>query len=78
MFEKLPSCGTVSQGTRLGVLVIVSMISNLHTDVLTYKYVDDATIYDITNDPQSTNVQMAKGSIMKWSHVTCTSMETDK
>ena len=30
---------------------------------------DDTTIYNITNDPQSTNVQTAMNTIMAWSHV---------
>ena len=42
------------------------MINNLHTDVTTNKYVDDTTIYDITNDQQSTNVQTAMNTIIEY------------
>ena len=43
------------------------MINDLHTDIPTYKYVDDTTIYNISNNPQCNKVQQAMDTIMAWS-----------
>ena len=65
--EKVDVWGTVPQGTKLGVFLFILMINDLHTDVPTYKYVDDTTIYNISNNPQCTKVQQAMDTIMSWS-----------
>jgi hypothetical protein len=58
---------TVPQGTKLGVFLFLLMINDLKTNMPTYKYVDDTTIYNISNDPKSTKVQEAMEAIMTWS-----------
>ena len=42
-------------------------ITDLKTEVPTYKYVDDTTIYTVTNDPQSSKLQKAMDTIQSWS-----------
>lgn len=59
--------GTVPQGTLIGVLCFVCMINDLGTECPTVKYVDDTTIYRITNDPNDTVLQSAVDSAISWS-----------
>ena len=42
------------QGTRLRVLMVMLMINDLSTPTPTFKYVDDTTLYTITNNHEST------------------------
>ena len=43
------------------------MINDPETNVPTFKYVDDTTIYSITNNPHSTELQTAMDTIISWS-----------
>ena len=67
--KELPIWGTVPQGTKLGVFLFILMINDLHTDIPTYKYVDDTTIYSISKNPNCSQVQQAMDTIMQWSSV---------
>ena len=64
----LPVWGTVPQGTKLGVVLFILMINDLKTGVPTFKYVDDTTIYSITNDTKNSSAQEAMDTIMSWSN----------
>ena len=63
--DSLEIWGTVPQGTKLGVFLFLLMINDLKTNVPTYKYVDDTTIYTITNNPDNNEVQCAMENYMK-------------
>ena len=65
--DALQIWGTVPQGTTLGVFLFILMINDLCTNVPTFKYVDDTTIYNISNDPSNTECQSAMNKIIKWS-----------
>ena len=67
MSSKLAIWGTVPQGTKLGVLLFLLMINDLRTDVPTFKYVDDTTLYRISNKPQDTALQAAVNHVVSWS-----------
>ena len=51
----------------MGVLLFLIMINDLRTEVPTYKYVDDTTIYRITNEPKCPMLQEATNHIIEWS-----------
>ena len=59
--------GIVPQGTKLGVFLFLLMINDLHTDIPTFKYVDDTTIFSITNNANSPQLQQAMDTIIEWS-----------
>lgn len=59
--------GTVPQGTLIGVLCFLCMINDLETDCTTIKYVDDTTIYKITNDVTDQTLQRATDTAIAWS-----------
>ena len=59
--------GTVPQGTLLGVLCFICMINDLTTPCPTIKYVDDTTVYSISNNPQDTTLQHAVDKAIQWS-----------
>ena len=65
--EEVDVWGTVPQGTKLGVFLFLMMINDLKTDVPTYKYVDDTTMYQISNNPKDTKLQEAADEIVRWS-----------
>ena len=43
------------------------MIDDLRTNVKTYKYVDDTTLYKITNNPEDDGLQSAVNHVTEWS-----------
>ncbi len=59
--------GNVPQGTLIGVLCFICMINDLRTECPTIKYVDDTTIYDITNNTNDLALQYATDSAVNWS-----------
>ena len=59
--------GTVPQGTLLGVLCFICMINDLQTDCTTLKYVDDTTVYQVTNNPSDPSLQTAIDTAISWS-----------
>ena len=59
--------GTVPQGTLIGVLCFIAMINDLSTDCKTIKYVDDTTIYNVTNDIHDNKLQVAVNEALGWS-----------
>ena len=65
--KELEVWGIVPQGTKLGVFLFLLMINDLSTQVPTYKYVDDTTLYKITNNPHDTELQEAADEIVSWS-----------
>ena len=56
----------VPQGTKLRVLMFLLMINDLPTPTPTFKYVDDTTLYTITNNPESTLLQDAVNDVVSW------------
>lgn len=70
--------GTVPQGTLLGVLCFVAMINDLKTSCTTIKYVDDTTVYNITNVVQDTSLQEAVDTSIKWSSDNSMNINADK
>jgi hypothetical protein len=60
--------GTVPQGTLLGVLCFIAMINDLHTDCPTIKYVDDTTIYHVSNEANDNSLQTAVNTAVDWSN----------
>jgi hypothetical protein len=59
--------GTVPQGTLLGILCFICMINDLQTPNPTIKYVDDTTIYRITNIPHDSSLQLSTNIALDWS-----------
>ena len=43
------------------------MIDDLRLDVPTYKYVDDTTLYTVSNDPNDDRLQTAVTAVKEWS-----------
>lgn len=70
--------GTVPQGTKLGVLLFLLMINDLRTDVPTYKYVDDTTLYKISKDPSDSSLQKAVDYVSSWSRANHMKLNTSK
>ena len=52
----------------MGIFLFILMINDLHTEVLIFKYVDDTTIYNISNDPLNNKAQNAMDNIIEWSN----------
>jgi len=65
--EWLDIWGTVPQGTLIGVLCFIDLINDLTTTSRTIKYVDDTTLYHITNDPSDAALQRAVSAAISWS-----------
>jgi hypothetical protein len=65
--EELEVWGIVPQGTKLGIFLFLIMINNLSTQVATYKYVDDTTLFTITNDTNDSKLQQAVDDLVNWS-----------
>ncbi len=59
--------GTVPQGTLMGVLCFICMINDLETECTTIKYVDDTTIYKISNNENDHSLQEAINRAATWS-----------
>ena len=60
--------GGVPQGTRLGPVLFILMINDLQLkSCMTYKYVDDTNILEISKDPQSVSLQIAATEASQWS-----------
>ena len=76
--EKIDIWGTVPQGTKLGVLLFLLMIDDLKTSVPTFKYVDDTTINQISNDPNDQELQVAMNHLYDWSCDNCMKLNTTK
>ena len=54
------------------------MIDDLRTLVPTYKYVDDTTLYKVTNDVENTDLQEAVDEIANWSKMNFMKLNTTK
>ena len=65
--DELEIWGIVPQGTKLGVFLFLLMINDLETNVPTYKYVDDTTLFKVTNDPNDKTLQEASDQVVAWS-----------
>ena len=58
--------GTVPHGTTLGVLLFLLMIDDLiATATHTFKYVDDTTLYTISNNFKNTTLQEAADHVLR-------------
>ena len=76
--SELEIWGTVPQGTKLGVLLFLLMINDLRTEVPTYKYVDDTTLYRVSNDPCDTKLQDSVNTVVAWSKSNYMKLNTTK
>ena len=65
--KELEVWGTVPHGTKLGVLLFLLMIDDLVTATHIFKYVDDTTLYTISNNPQNTIFREAVDHVLAWS-----------
>ena len=54
------------------------MINDLRTEVPTYKYVDDTTLYRVTNNPSDTLLQDSVNQVVSWSKSNCMKLNTAK
>ena len=59
--------GNTPQGTLLGVLLFLLMINDLSLNLPTFKFVDDTTTYNVTNDENSNALQVAANQVYDWS-----------
>ena len=59
---------TVPQGTKMGVVLFLIMINDLKTGCPTFKYVDDTTLYYVSNNPIDPSLQEAVSSVLAWSN----------
>ena len=59
--------GNVPQGTLLGVMCFLCLINDLSPASNTIKYVDDTTIYHVSNDPNDTTLQESINEAIEWS-----------
>jgi hypothetical protein len=59
---------TVPQGTKMGVVLFLIMINDLKTGCHTFKYVDDTTLYCVSNNPNDSTLQEAANSVLAWSN----------
>ena len=75
---KLDIWGTVPQGTKMGVLLFLLMIDDLRTNVPTYKYVDDTTLFHISSNPEDTDLQKAVNAVVEWSKSNHMKLNTSK
>ena len=66
--DLLKVCGTVPQGTTLGVFLFLLKINNLSTPAHTFKYVADTTLDSVSNDPESTLLQEAVNEVVSWTN----------
>ena len=54
----------VLKGTQLGLILFLLMINDLSTQIPTYNYVDDSTLYRISNDQNDGKLQEAANEIV--------------
>ena len=59
--------GNTPQGTVLGVLLFLIMINDLKIEQPCFKFVDDTTVYEITNTRSPTKLQETTNKISHWS-----------
>ena len=70
--------GTVPQGTLLGVMCFLCLINDLSTPSNTIKYVDDTTIYEVSNDPTDKTLQTSIDVALSWSAKTNMKINSSK
>ena len=59
--------GGVPQGTKLGPLLFIIMITDLSSNLPVVKYVDDTTIFEICPYGQNGTIQNALNELANWS-----------
>lgn len=59
----------VPQGTRLGPIIFLAMINDVHPSdqIHTFKYVDDLTLVECRQANQRSNMQLAVNNLAEWS-----------
>ena len=67
MSSPLDILATVPQGTTHGEFLLL-MINDLITDIPTYKYIDDTTLYSISNNLDDTMLQKAMNTVIQLSN----------
>jgi len=59
--------GGIPQGYWLGSLIFLTIIDDLHSQLLTHKYVDDTTVYEILARGEVSWLQSALDELIAWS-----------
>ena len=70
--------GGVPQGTLSGPENFLNMIDDLHTDVDDVKFVDDVTLYEVSNTHSQNKLQNAMDNIQDWATDNNISLNTNK
>ena len=70
--------GGMPQGTWFGPFVFLILIDDLSTIMATFKFVDDVTLTEITDQSNMSQMQLAADQVATWSHHNFMNINTKK
>ena len=70
--------GGVPQGTKLGPILFLVMINDLHLQLPTVKYVDDTTVFNVIRRDGTSVLQSEADILCQWCHTNGTRINTKK